>query len=224
MGGKGKLKKFEEIQHFKHVIQPTWSEIFQQQHPLKGKWNELIFKNNNPIVLELGCGKGEYTVGLASLYPDKNFIGVDIKGARIYTGAKQALEKKLNNVFFLRSRIDFIDSFFQPEEVSEIWIPFPDPQPQESREKKRLTSIPFMNKYKKFLKPQAWVHLKTDNTSLYEYTLQTWKNNHFTINFFTSDLYHTTGNFPLGTKEIQTFYENMFLNEQQTIKYVSCCL
>jgi len=167
--GKDKLKRFEENKSFGCLYQPEFSEIFRTDYFMKGKWNSDHFKNSNPIVLELGCGRGEYTVALATREPEKNFIGVDIKGARMWRGAKTATEQGLNNAAFLRSRIEFIEWAFAPGEVSEIWITFPDPQMKS--ENKRLTSPAFIERYKKFLKPGGIIRLKTDSSFLYEYTL-----------------------------------------------------
>src|SRR4030042_687760 len=156
---------------FPNVIQPAFEEAFRTDYPLKGKWNREFFKNQHPLVLELGCGKGDYTLGLASLFPEINFIGVDIKGARIWKGAKTALLESIPNVGFLRIRIEFIDSFFAPGEVDEIWLTFPDPQLEKKR--KRLTAPKFLNEYRMFLKNNGVIHLKTDNKVLYNYTLDT---------------------------------------------------
>ena len=165
--GKNKLKKFAEMEVLGHVIQPPFDDIFKKDHPLKGKWNPEIFENNNPIVLELGCGKGEYSVGMARAFPNKNFIGVDIKGARMWKGATESHEKGIRNVAFLRTRIELIESFFDKDEVSEIWITFPDPQLKNARAKKRLPGPVFLNKYRSFLVNNGIIHLKTDNDILY---------------------------------------------------------
>lgn len=167
--GKDKLKRFEENKSFGCLYQPEFSEIFRKDYFMKGRWNSDHFRNGNPVVLELGCGRGEYTVALASREPGKNFIGVDIKGARMWRGAKTATEEGLTNAAFLRSRIEFIEWAFAPEEVSEIWITFPDPQMKS--ENKRLTSPAFIERYRKFLKPGGIIRLKTDSSFLYEYTL-----------------------------------------------------
>lgn len=216
----GKLEKFADFNTFKNCF-TLYFENLQQGLPLKGKWHSDYFKNANPIVLELGCGRGEYTVGLAMNNPGKNYIGMDIKGNRIWTGAKAALENKLDNVAFVRTRIDFVEYCFAPNEISEIWITFPDPQPQKTRERKRLTNIRFLERYKKFLKPGGIVHLKTDNTGLYEYTLEVIKENNFTLLFSTNDLYH---NCPEGREElinIKTYYEKLHTAKGETIKYCS---
>ena len=165
---KGKLQKFAEMETFKNVFQYPFSVISEVPFDMKGHWREEYFHNSNPIILELGCGKGEYTVGLARIYPNINFIGVDIKGARIYTGAKQALEENLTNVAFLRTSIEIIDRFFGPDEVEEIWLTFSDPQMKNVH--KRLTSTFFMNRYRHFLVDNGLVHLKTDSNFLFTYT------------------------------------------------------
>jgi tRNA (guanine-N7-)-methyltransferase len=166
--GKDKLRRFEENKNFHNLYQPSFDDVFRRDYELKGRWGEHVFGNNHPIVLELGCGKGEYTLALAALHEDINFLGMDIKGARLWRGARTALEEHRSNVAFVRGRIEFIESFFGPGEVSEIWITFPDPQPK--RENKRLTSPPFLNKYKTFLRPEAVIHLKTDSRELFDYT------------------------------------------------------
>jgi tRNA (guanine-N7-)-methyltransferase len=217
--GKNKLAKFAQMATFDNVIQPPLDEVLNKDFPLKGKWNAEFFKNENPIVLELGCGKGEYTVGLAQRYPDKNFIGVDIKGARMWRGASLAIQNNIRNTGFLRTRIEHILSFFAPGEVSEIWVTFPDPQLKRARAKKRLTSSVFLNRYKQFLKPGGLVHLKTDNTPLYEYTCQLCQHNGLEVKYSTSDLYNC--GFPnevlLG---IKTHYETLFYAKGFSIKYL----
>lgn len=215
----GKLEKFSDFKSFSNCFTLYFEEI-KQGLPLRGKWHENYFRNNHPIVLELGCGKGEYSVGLAKNNPGKNFIGVDIKGNRIWTGAKEALDCKLNNVAFVRTRIDFIEHCFEKGEVSEIWITFPDPQPQKPRERKRLTNMRFIERYRKFLKPGGYVHLKTDNTGFYEYTLDVIQENKLNLIFHTKDLY---SNCPEGREEliqIKTHYEKLFTAKGEKIKYV----
>lgn len=215
-----KLEKFAEFDTFKNCFTLYFEEL-NKGLDIKGKWHETYFKNQKPIVLELGCGRGEYTVGLAQKHPEKNYIGVDIKGNRIWTGAKQAIDEKLNNVAFLRTRIDFIDHCFDANEVSEIWLTFPDPQPQKTRARKRLSNMMFINRYKKFLKPGGLIHLKTDSTSFYEYTLEVVKENKFNLLFATDDLYL---NCPPGREElmeIKTYYEKLFTDKGEKIKY--CC-
>lgn len=215
----GKLEKFADFNSFKNCF-TLYFENIEKGMPLKGKWHSNYFKNQNPIVLELGCGKGEYSVGLAKNNPGKNYIGVDIKGNRIWTGAKEALDNNMPNVAFVRTRIDFIEHCFSPGEVSEIWITFPDPQPQKTRERKRLTNMRFIERYRKFLKPGGLVHLKTDSTSLYEYTMEVIKENNLKILFHTNDLYQ---NCPPDRKElieIKTHYEKLFTAKGEDIKYI----
>ena len=216
--GKGKLRKFAETETFDNVIQPPFEEIFKKDYFLKKKWNSVIFKNNNPIVLELGCGKGEYTLGLARRFPEKNFIGIDIKGARIWKGAKEAILGNLNNVAFLRTRIEFISSFFGNNEISEIWITFPDPQIKKRRNKKRLTAPRFLSYYKEFLKDDGIIHLKTDSIEMHEYTLAVVDINNLEKIICTDDLYNSSINNDI--LNIRTFYEQIFLNEGKKITYL----
>jgi tRNA (guanine-N7-)-methyltransferase len=203
---------------FPNVIQPPFSEVMNRDHANKGSWATKIFKNSNPLVLELGCGKGEYTVGLAMQYPGKNFLGVDIKGARIWTGAREAIEKGLGNVAFLRTRIEMIGSFFAPQEVSEIWLTFPDPQLKIRRNKKRLTASRFLNAYHQFLQPTGYIHLKTDSRELYFYTLELLKINNVEPIIATEDLH---GQLPHHeAASITTFYEKQFLSKGMKICYL----
>ncbi len=225
MSGKRKLDQFAEMKTFPNVLQVGYEEVYKKKHRLQGKWSAEIFSNNNPIVLELGCGKGEYTIGLARNYPDMNFIGFDIKGARIWRGAKTALEDKIANCFFVRSRIEFIDSFFQKDEISRVWITFPDPQPQLSREKKRLTSPRFLDKYFSFIKKGGVIHLKTGALSLYEYSLETAKTMPLDIEIATNQLYKDLPDLDLTETEkrileIPTFYEKMFKEKGHEICYL----
>jgi tRNA (guanine-N7-)-methyltransferase len=215
-----KLEKFAAFNSFKNCF-TLYYENISVGLPLKGKWHNNYFKNKNPIVLELGCGKGEYAIGLAKNDPQTNYIGVDIKGNRIWTGAKEALDNNMQNVAFLRTRIDFIEHCFGPGEVSQIWLTFPDPQPQKTRIRKRLTNMLFIKRYQGFLKPGGLVHLKTDSTSFYEYTLEVIKENKFELLFHTDDLYT---NCPPGREEltsIKTYYEKLFTEKGEKIKY--CC-
>lgn len=214
-----KLEKFAELETFGNCF-PLHFENIAAGLPLKGKWRSDFFKNDHPIVVELGCGRGEYTIGLAENNPHKNYIGVDIKGNRIWTGAKHAVDHKLSNVAFVRTRIDFIEHCFGENEIDEIWITFPDPQPQKTRERKRLTNPKFLSRYKKFLKKDGVVHLKTDNTGFYEYTLQVIKENNLSLIWHTNDLYK---NCPEDRKEltsIKTYYEKMFTAKGEDIKYI----
>ena len=214
--GKNKLQKFAENETFSNLLQPTNEEVFRKDHPIKGKWNKTFFKNSNPIVLELGCGKGEYTINLSKMYPNKNFIGVDIKGARLWKGAKEATEKSMPNVGFVRTRIEHITSFFANHEVSEIWITFPDPQPRKPR--KRLSSSRFLTRYQQFAKPNALVHLKTDSQELHEYTKALVEQNGLNFQICTNNLYGS--NIVDDILSIRTFYESMFLEQGKPITYI----
>lgn len=200
------------------VFQPPFEEIFEQDFHLKGRWKSDLFKNNHPLILELGCGKGEYTVGLARRYPQKSFIGLDIKGARMWTGAKAADEEDLFNVAFLRTRIDFINSFFTRDEVDEIWITFPDPQLKSRRHRKRLPGAHFLNRYRMFLKDGGLVHLKTDNLQLYSDTLELVRYNKLKVERHSADIY--SEDWTDETVSIQTYYEKIFLEEGTKIKYL----
>ena len=214
--GKNKLAKFAGMDKYPHVFQFPFAVLKEQGFGMKGKWNELFFKNNNPIVLELGCGKGEYTVGLAKLFPDKNFIGVDIKGARMWTGATQALEENLSNVAFLRTHIELITHFFDKNEISEIWITFPDPQM--TRVNKRMTSTRFMKLYGQILADNGIIHLKSDSNFMFRYTQEMVKANGLPVLFESDDLYHS-GSVDQILK-IQTFYEQQWLARGLNIKYI----
>lgn len=210
--GKDKLRKFVEIGTFSNVFQ------LEEGKAMKGLWSAAHFGNANPVVLELACGKGEYTVNMARLFPDKNFIGIDYKGNRIWRGAKTALEEDISNVAFLRIQIETLLDYFDPGEVAEIWITFPDPQPQKSREKKRLTAPPFLAKYRQVLKPGASVHLKTDNDGLHAYTLEKLTELGLTPQVQTTDLYRT------GLVDeilaIKTYYEKKYLASDKNINYL----
>jgi tRNA (guanine-N7-)-methyltransferase len=216
--GKGKLKKFQDNARFEHVIEPEVKGHVASDHDLKGNWNTTFFKNKQPLVLELGCGKGEYSVGLARMFPEKNFIGVDIKGARIWKGAKTSFEEGLKNVAFLRTRIEVINSFFAPDEVDEIWITFPDPQMKKRRAKKRLTSSGFLARYQKFIKNNALVHLKTDSTFLYEYTNEVVRINQLKVIKNTPNLYGESWTDQMLS--IQTHYEQIHIDEGDRINYI----
>lgn len=217
--GKGKLKKFQDNARFEHVIEPEVKSHLASDHPLKGNWNTTFFKNNKPLVLELGCGKGEYSVGLARMFPEKNFIGVDIKGARIWKGAKTSFDEGLKNVAFLRTRIELITSFFAANEVDEIWVTFPDPQMKKRRAKKRLTSSGFLARYQKMLVDNGLVHLKTDSTFLYDYTHAVAKHNNLKILKNTSNLYGE--NWTDQILSIQTHYEQIHIDEGDRINYIA---
>ncbi len=217
MGSKNKLKRFQENESFENVIQPNREEVLKG-FSLKGKW-QSYFKNNNPIVLELGCGKGEYSVALSEKYPEKNFIGVDIKGARFWRGAKTALEKDFQNVAFLRTQIELIDHCFEKNEVSEIWITFPDPQIKYKRTKHRLITKPFLEKYQSILNAQGLVHLKTDSEFLHGYLLGLLHEGHHEIIFAHHDIYNSSSP-PSEATAIQTFYEKQYLELKKAITYV----
>nr|WP_299388143.1 tRNA (guanosine(46)-N7)-methyltransferase TrmB [Allomuricauda sp.] len=217
MGSKNKLKRFKENENFSNVVQPTRDEVLKG-FGLKGKWS-TYFQNNNPIVLELGCGKGEYTVELARRNPDKNYIGIDIKGARFWRGAKTALEEQLGNVAFLRSQIELIDLLFAEAEVDGIWITFPDPQIKYKRTKHRMTNPVFLEKYKQVLKPGGLVHLKTDSEFMHGYTLGLLQGLGHEILYSNHDVYKNAGS-PLEVMEIQTFYENQYLEKGKPITYI----
>lgn len=215
--GKGKLIKFQELESFDHVIQAPYRINQDTNFELKGKWAFAFFKNSNPIILELGCGKGEYTVKLAEKFPTRNYIGIDIKGARIWRGAKQTLEKGLKNVGFIRTNIEIINRFFAPNEVDEIWLTFPDPQMKKTN--KRLTSTKFISKYKKILVDNGIIHLKTDSNFQFRYTSAMVNKNNFKVISKTDNLYNSD----LLNEElnIKTYYENQWLNRGLTIKYIA---
>lgn len=216
---KGKLQKFAEMETFQNVFQYPFSVISNVEFEMRGHWGEQFFHNQNPIVLELGCGKGEYTVGLARMFPDINFIGVDIKGSRMYNGAKAALQEGLTNAAFLRTNIEIIDRFFAADEVSEIWLTFSDPQMKNAR--KRLSSTYFMERYRRFLKDGGLIHLKTDSNFLYTYTKYMVEENHLPVLSQTEDLY-TSNDASLDSKilGIHTYYEDQWLARGLNIKYM----
>lgn len=221
--GKNKLAKFADMETYPHVFQAAGVATDTEPFEMKGKWNEQFFGNNNPIVLELGCGRGEYTVGLARLFPDKNFIGVDIKGARMWTGATESLHEGLKNVAFLRTHIEFIDRFFAPNEVAEIWLTFSDPQMKKVT--KRLTSTFFMERYRRFLQDGGIIHLKTDSNFLFTYTNLMVSENSLPVDFRTADLYHDilTADADNGVQQIlsiQTYYEQQWIARGLNIKYL----
>ena len=215
---KNKLKRFAQMATYPNVVEAKFEDVFNSDFKLKGRWAEDIFGNENPLVLELGCGKGEYTVALARKYPEKNFIGVDIKGSRMWVGATDALQNQLANVVFLRTRIEFIRSSFATGEVSEIWITFPDPQPQKSRTNKRLTSARFLQSYRDILQPGGTIHLKTDNQFLYEYTSRVVELNKLHVYTSTDDLYNS--GYDDDILSVQTYYEKMFIDKGFSITYL----
>ncbi len=221
--GKGKLAKFADMERYENVFQYPYSVIDNVPFDMKGHWQSRYFMNNNPIILELGCGKGEYTVQLAEMFPDVNFIGVDIKGARMWTGATEALQKGLKNVAFLRTSIEIIDRFFDTDEVQEIWLTFSDPQMKNPR--KRLTSTYFLERYRRFLVDGGLVHLKTDSNFLFTYTSYVVEGNNLLLLFKTTDLYSpaTVGSLDEMTKSIlsiRTYYETMWIERGIAIKYM----
>ena len=225
---KGKLAKFADMASYPHVFEYPFSVLEDVPFELRGHWHERFFKNDNPIVLELGCGRGEYAVGLARRYPDSNFIGVDIKGARMWSGATESLKEGLTNVAFLRTNIEIIDRFFAPGEVQEIWLTFSDPQMKKAT--KRLTSTYFLNRYRHFLVDGGLIHLKTDSNFLFTYTKYVAEENHFPVEVCTEDLYgfkDVCGNASRGDLEgssldlsIRTYYEQQWLSRGLTIKYL----
>lgn len=219
MGSKNKLKRFKENETFVNVFQPTREEVVSDSFPLKGKWNSDFFKNDNPIVLELGCGKGEYSVGLAERSPDKNFIGIDIKGARFWRGAKTAVENGLHNVAFLRTQIELIEHCFAADEVSEIWITFPDPQIKYKRTKHRMTNAAFLDNYKKILKTNGLMHLKTDSEFMHGYTLGLLHGAGHEVLYANHNIYKNEGA-PDEVTGIQTFYESQYLEVNKPITYI----
>ena len=214
--GKNKLQKFEAMNHYPHVFQYPFSVLQEKEFEMKGQWNESFFGSDHPIVIELGCGKGEYTVGLAKLYPEKNFIGIDIKGARMWNGATQSFQDKMTNVAFLRTHIEWIDRFFAPGEVSEIWITFPDPQM--AKVNKRMTSARFMQLYSRILKANGIIHLKTDSPFMFAYTCAMVQANHLPVEVETGDLYNSGSVDTILS--IQTFYEQQWLGRGMRIKYI----
>lgn len=221
MGSKNKLKRFRENETFGNVIQPTREEVFKGFF-LRGKWHHF-FGNSNPIVLELGCGKGEYTLALAKKNPDKNYIGIDIKGARFWRGAKTALQEKMSNVAFVRSQIELVDLLFSNKEVDEIWITFPDPQIKYKRTKHRLTNPDFLKKYHCILVKNGSIHLKTDSEYMHGYTLGLLQGEGHDVLYAHHDIYN---NFytPKEVVETQTFYEKQYLEQKKPITYIKFSL
>ena len=221
MGSKNKLKRFKENLTFKNVIQPSREILVDNNFEYKGKWSDLFFKNNNPIIIELGCGKGEYSIELAKLNPEKNFIGIDIKGARFWRGAKTAVDEGLNNIAFVRSQIELIDKIFSKSEVSEIWITFPDPQIKFKREKHRLINLKFINLYKNILVPNGIINLKTDSEFLHGYMLGLIKSTNFLELIYSNHNIYNNSGAPEDVLSIQTFYELKFLKQQKPITFIN---
>lgn len=219
MGSKNKLKRFKENETFNNVIQPSREAIIDGSFDMKGKWTKDFFGNDKPLVLELGCGKGEYTVGLAKRFPEYNFLGIDIKGARFWRGAKTAIEEKIDNAKFLRTQIELIDLIFATNEVSEIWITFPDPQIKYQRTKHRLTNAEFLKKYNHILKKEGVVNLKTDSEFMHGYTLGLLHGMGHEVIDAHHDIYSNT-EAPEELTSIQTFYEQQYLEKGKPITYI----
>ena len=215
---KKKLIRFQENETFHNLFQLSYHELIHEGFPLTGKWRQGYFHNENPIVLELGCGKGDYTTGLARQNPDKNYIGMDIKGARLWRGCKTAIEEQLNNVAFIRSKVNFIERVFEENETDEIWIPFPDPQPQKSRLRKRLTHPEFLDRYRHIMKSGGIVNLKTDNYGLYAYTLDVLNDQQCEVICASDNIYHDKCDEEVTS--IKTFYEEKFLEAGKKINYL----
>lgn len=221
MGSKNKLKRFSENLEFENVIQPDRETVVKNNFNFKGLWNKMVFKNENPIVIELGCGKGEYSVTMARENPDKNYIGIDIKGARFWRGAKTSIDESLENIIFLRTQIELIENIFETDEVSEIWITFPDPQIKLKREKHRLLNLEFIEIYKNILINGGIINLKTDSEFLHGYTLGIIRSNHFLDLIYSNhDIYNQTGS-PKYVTEIKTFYELKFLKYNKPITFLN---
>ncbi len=219
MGSKNKLKRFKENETFNNVFQPSRADLVEGKYQLKGNWRQQFFKNDNPLVLELGCGKGEYSVELAKKYPNKNFIGIDIKGARFWRGAKTAIENTIENVAFLRTQIELIEYAFAENEVDEIWITFPDPQIKYKRTKHRMTNSEFLKRYKKVLKPEGVVNLKTDSEFMHGYTLGLLHGEGHEVIYANHNVYKQEGS-PEEVTSIQTFYESQYLEQNKPITYI----
>ncbi len=219
VGSKNKLKRFKENETFQNVFQPTREEVVSDSFPLKGKWNTDFFKNSNPIIIELGCGKGEYSVGLAERNPNANYIGIDIKGARFWRGAKTAVDNGLHNVAFVRTQIELIQHIFAPQEVDEIWITFPDPQIKYKRTKHRMTNSAFLKMYKTILQPDGVVNLKTDSEFMHGYTLGLLHGEGHEVLYANHNVYKNEGA-PAEVTEIQTFYEKQYLEINKAITYI----
>ena len=217
---KRKLQRFAENETFNHFFQPGWEEL-SAGFSLRGNWNSRFFKNSNPVIIEMGCGKGEYTVDLSSKYPQRNFIGIDKKGARMWRGAKISNEDSRANVAFVRIRAENIAKVFGPAEIDEIWITFPEPQPNSPRHSKRFTSPRFIERYRQVLKPGGIIHLKTDNDMFYEYTLEVIREYGHTLLYNNPDLYATPDDPEVkDVIDVQTHYEKIWLEQGLTIKYL----
>ena len=219
MGSKNKLKRFKENETFKNVFQPSRVDLVEGDYKLKGNWRQEFFKNDNPLVLELGCGKGEYSVELAKKYPNKNFIGIDIKGARFWRGAKTAIEEQIENVAFIRTQIELVEYVFAKNEVDEIWITFPDPQIKYKRTKHRMTNSEFLKRYKSILKPEGVVNLKTDSEFMHGYTLGLLHGEGHEVIYANNNVYKQEGS-PEEVTSIQTFYEGQYLEQNKPITYI----
>ena len=219
MGSKNKLKRFKENETFDNVFQPSRSDLVNSDYLMKGEWRKTFFKNNNPLILELGCGRGEYTINLAERFPNKNFIGIDIKGARFWRGAKTAVENKMPNVAFLRTQIELVDKAFAENEIDEIWITFPDPQIKYKRTKHRMTNSVFLKRYKTILKPDGIVNLKTDSEFMHGYTLGLLHGEGHEVLYANHNVYHQEGS-PSEVTEIQTYYESLYLEDNKPITYI----
>ena len=219
MGSKNKLKRFKENEGFNNVFQPSREDLLNDKFNLRGNWNRVVFKNRNPIVVELGCGKGEYTLGLAKMFPEKNFIGIDIKGARFWKGAKTSLSEKINNVVFVRTQIELIENIFLMDEISEIWITFPDPQIKYNRTKHRLVNMDFLNRYKNILIKGGIINLKTDSDFLHGYLIGLIQGMGHEIIYSNHDIYNSSG-VPIEATAIQTYYESLYLAEGKPITYL----
>ena len=219
MGSKNKLKRFNQNLTFPNVIQPSREELIENKYPLKGNWRKDFFKNENSIVLELGCGKGEYSVYLAKENLHKNFIGIDLKGARLWAGAKESLILELKNVAFIRAQIELVSDLFSENEIDEIWITFPDPQIKYKRTKHRLTNPQFLAKYKNILKPEGFIHLKTDSEYMHGYTLGLLQGMGIEVAYAHHDLY-TNPYAPKEASAVQTYYEKIYLEENKPITYL----
>jgi tRNA (guanine-N7-)-methyltransferase len=219
VGSKNKLKRFKENETFANVFQPTREELVDSVYKLKGNWKSSVFKNNNPLVLELGCGRGEYSVELARKFPKKNFIGIDIKGARFWRGAKTAIEENISNVAFIRTQIELVDVVFAENEVDEIWITFPDPQIKYKRTKHRMTNSQFLKRYKTILNPEGFVNLKTDSEFMHGYTLGLLHGEGHEVLYANHNVYKQEGS-PEEVTSIQTYYESQYLEQNKPITYI----